>query len=143
MKAKKAIKKLIKQSKKTVKSESLKQLKSLKATPSPTRQSTTNNSSSIRGDLKELAGQVAVSAVKELAQPLNPVLSWFSEGGDYINLTTPANDSPVPEISKLRAIPTQPRSIVSLPLKSPPCKGCPALQNGVCKCAAKKFKSSA
>lgn len=33
------------------------------------------------------------------------------------------------------------QKILRLPLKSHPCKGCPALSKGICKCAAKKFAS--
>lgn len=144
MKAKKALKKLIKKSHKTPASAAMNQLKALKkaanasSTPNSVRQS-----SPIKDELKDLAGQVALSAAQELAQPLRPVLSWFNDAGGYVDLTTPANDAVKPNIKQAQIIPTQSRSLVSLPLKSPPCKRCPALTNGVCKCAAKKFKMSA
>ncbi|MEX0336443.1 hypothetical protein [Vibrio tubiashii] len=146
MKAKKTLKKLLKKSKKKATTASLEKLHYLKKEHIPADKSNNRNDTSLlASELKELAGQVALSAAQELAQPLNPVISWFNDGGGYIDLTTPANESVVPNIQKANIIPTQsqPRSVVSLPLKSPPCKRCPALQNGICKCAAKKFKMSA
>ncbi|MCG9582352.1 hypothetical protein L1D13_19125 [Vibrio tubiashii] len=146
MKAKKTLKKLLKKSKKKSTTASLEKLHSLKKEHIPAAKSNNRNDTSLlASELKELAGQVALSAAQELAQPLNPVISWFNDGGGYIDLTTPANESVAPNIQKANIIPTQsqPRSVVSLPLKSPPCKHCPALQNGICKCAAKKFKMSA
>ncbi len=145
MKAKKALKKLYKKSSKKAASHSLRQLKSLKNSTSLSGSSSSQAKSEISSELKDLAGQVLLSAAHELAQPLNPVLSWFDGGGGVVDLTSPANDPVTPKISKANIIPTQNpnRSVVSLPLKSPPCKRCPALQNGICKCAAKKFKMTA
>ncbi|MHA2938747.1 hypothetical protein ACXJY6_10710 [Vibrio sp. RC27] len=32
------------------------------------------------------------------------------------------------------------KNIATIPIKNPPCKKCPALKLGLCKCAVKKFK---
>lgn len=144
MSAKKALKKLKKKAVKKVKSTSLNQLQSLKNTKGSVSVSQAS-SSRLSAELKDVANDVAVSALSELAAPLSPVLSWLNGGmhsGGWEStprvvtstgkVAEPANDS-APKIN----------SIAMLPLKSPPCKRCPALSNGICKCAAKKFKLSA
>jgi hypothetical protein len=152
MKAKKALKKLYKKSKQHSVSHSMDQLKSLKK-PLSSQQSATPNTDSnpLLDDFKDLAGQVALSAAQELAQPLNPILSWFNDGGGYVDLAPVQRKANKLDVRQANLIATsaqpanqpQLRSIGTLPLKSPPCKRCPALANGICKCAAKKFKMSA
>ncbi|WP_157509061.1 hypothetical protein [Ferrimonas futtsuensis] len=89
---------------------------------------------SINPELRAVTLQAGQSAVRELMAPLNPLLSWFNEGG----IDFSAADSSSRQIQSIRQ-PARPLSM--LPLKSPPCKRCPALMGGQCKCAVKKFAS--
>lgn len=146
MKAKKALKKLYKKANKKAPSASAQLLKQLKKKDDSSLGSVAHSSpaNSSSKELQELAEQVAISAVSELAKPLSPVISWLNDAPFDISTSqrSAANTS-----SLSPAKPNQTLSNVSsigrLPLKSPPCKRCPALQNGLCKCAAKKFQLSA
>ncbi|WP_417348285.1 hypothetical protein [Ferrimonas sp.] len=83
-------------------------------------------------ELRAITLQAGQSAVRELMAPLTPLLSWFDEGGTGRSFA----DSHSPRIQSIQ----QPaRTLSMLPLKSPPCKHCPALMGGHCKCAVKKF----
>ncbi|BDY03794.1 hypothetical protein F0521_08350 [Ferrimonas sp. YFM] len=85
-------------------------------------------------ELRAITLQAGQSAVRELMAPLNPLLSWFNEGGIEFS----SSEASTPQIQSIR----QPaRPLTMLPLKSPPCKRCPALMGGQCKCAVKKFAS--
>ncbi|MCL1046960.1 hypothetical protein L2737_16805 [Shewanella electrodiphila] len=157
MSSKSALKKLKKKSKKLT-SKSLKQLNALTANSSKV----TYIQPQLKKELGQLSEQVVGNVVSELIQPLNPLLSWFrkegvrdggfSEGGIQAKqpqsaptnrVNTPTN-SPANEASRSAAgaVQIQPRSIAQVPLKSPPCKRCPALAGGNCKCAMKKFNIS-
>ncbi|MGL6258605.1 hypothetical protein [Vibrio sp. WXL210] len=147
MKAKKALKKLKKSSQKALKSQSIKQLDALKSETQVRKGSTERSASQMSAELRQVANQAAKSALSELATPLNPLLSWFNEGGIDWPTQTHGQSAPTQTasvVSRQTGNPTPSvKSIVHLPLKSPPCKRCPALSNGVCKCAAKKFKQIA
>lgn len=144
MNAKKALKKLKKKTEKKLKGTAIKKLASIKIN-TKISQPQIFKKNTLSSELKNVTNQAMISAVSELAAPLNPILSWLN-GGDFIDLTrgektenkldlnTHTNDS---------STPPQIKSIVHLPMKSPPCKRCPALSGGICKCAAKKFKMSA
>ncbi|WP_070964229.1 hypothetical protein [Vibrio sonorensis] len=143
MKAKKAIKKLIKKQKKAVLSPSLKKLKSLKNSDSAHLNKRQGSSTPISDEIKQVAEQALLSAGRELATPLNPILSWFNEGGfaaNYDLYTQPATGDKTQQTSSVKP---KIKSVVNLPLKSPPCKRCPALNSGLCKCAVKKFGMTA
>ncbi len=145
MKVEKSLKKLRKKMKKEAPSVALKQLRSLKNNQILASQvNSVEERTPLTNELRGLAGQVALSAAQELAQPLNPLLSWFSDaGGGHIDFSspTPVAQSAKVKVSQATLTPMQHQSIISLPLRSPPCKRCPALQNGICKCAAKRFRS--
>lgn len=150
MNAKKALKKLKKKAVKKVASSSNKQLSALKNNALGsvvTSQSRTSSSQSeLVNELKGVANQAAMSAAYELAAPLNPLLSWFNDAGGVVDFTTSTKkaSTPLPKQSANDAAPAfSVKSVGHLPLKSPPCKRCPALSNGICKCAAKKFRLSA
>ncbi|MFD2176244.1 hypothetical protein [Veronia pacifica] len=140
MGAKKALRKLKKQKEK-LKTESARQLMELaKSTVSSDDHPSTQRQHALSADLKAVSKEALTSMASELAVPFNPLLSWFNEGSIVVNLRN-SNDSE----GKQTAIVTAPtvKSITHLPLKSPPCKRCPALQNGICKCAAKKLQQHA
>lgn len=150
MKAKKALKKLKKKAVKKVASSSKKQLSALKnnslGLSVSSRSHTSSSQSELVNDLKGVANQAAMSAAYELAAPLNPLLSWFNDAGGVVDFTTSNKmaTTPLPKQSANDAAPAfSVKSVGHLPLKSPPCKRCPALTNGICKCAAKKFRLSA
>ncbi|WP_051252796.1 hypothetical protein [Ferrimonas kyonanensis] len=119
-------------------SSSLKKLKKLAkagrtATAKPTR-ILPGPSPQVRSELLAITQDAGLSAARELMSPLNPLLSWFNEGG---NLTfRPMNSTA--QAPQSRAV-TNNLSLARLPLKSPPCKRCPARMGGICNCARKKF----
>ncbi|WP_163370099.1 hypothetical protein [Endozoicomonas acroporae] len=87
-------------------------------------------------EVKSIVQDAVVSAARELAAPCNPLISWFQEGNDapFASVGV-SSDSLQSAVEKSR----REQSILHIPLKSPPCKQCPAKANGICKCAAKKF----
>ncbi|AZG36437.1 hypothetical protein [Shewanella psychromarinicola] len=128
MSVKKALRKLEKKHKK-IESKSLKQLHKL----SHIIDQGAANNSKWHHEIKELSQEIITSMVTELKIPLNPLISWFKEGSDDV-------DHSIKNIAKHQQY-SATRSILHIPLKSPACKKCPALANGVCQCAAKKFKN--
>lgn len=132
MNAKKALKKLKKKAEK-VPSRSAKQLMQLGKTAT----SAARVDDAVRREVKDISQQALLSAASELATPLNPVLSWFREGEElhFSTSSAPSIRSAVKMPSSIDAKQT----LVRVPLKSPACKRCPALNSGICKCAAKKF----
>jgi len=130
MSAKSALKKLKKQSQKTEK-KALKQLYKLSNNVGDNRAA--NNE--WHSEVKDLSQEVLTSVVVELAEPLSPVISWFKEGKDTPQFVSDKK-------KKSKSVQSRSHSLFSIPLKSPACKKCPALANGTCKCAAKKFKGS-
>jgi hypothetical protein len=132
MNTKKTLKKLKKKAKKTS-SQSLKQLKNLAKI-----ENTPESSYRLRAELQNVSQQALVSALSELTTPLNPILSWFNEGNTSshrVNQFHSAGLSP----PVFKDVASQKISLTTLPLKSPPCKRCPALTGGRCKCAMKKI----
>lgn len=123
-----------------VQSKSLQQLKELSAHRVNTDQHANHHISHWQSEFKQVSQQTLVNVASELVVPLNPVLSWFNEG-----ISTEFVGSRNKGVGIKKDVNVRPnvKSIVHLPLKSPPCKRCPALSNGVCKCAAKKLKISA
>lgn len=92
----------------------------------------------VKSELLQIVKCSGLEALSEIKAPLNPILSWFDEARTITLRSKPSiNIAPV-ELS----VSTQRRSLslASLPLKSPPCKKCPALNSGLCKCALKRFK---
>ncbi len=138
----KALKKLAKKvDKKQTKAK--KQLSKL-VNPKP---SYSSQQSQLAQELKNLSQQTLTSITAELATPFNPVLSWFGKGlalsPHSLSFTSPAahNGSvnmPPAGMAKIQKL-SPAASLARLPLKSPPCKRCPALAGGNCKCAMKKF----
>ncbi|OLQ70489.1 hypothetical protein BIT28_27100 [Photobacterium proteolyticum] len=132
MNTKKALKKLKKKVEK-VPNRSAEQLKQLGKAAA----SVAGGDEEVRREVIDISQQAMLSAVSELATPLNPVLSWFREGGE---LQFSASSSPsFRSAIKLPSSSNAKQTLVRVPLKSPACKRCPALNNGICKCAAKKF----
>ncbi|GAD90549.1 MULTISPECIES: hypothetical protein [Vibrio] len=165
MNAKKALKKLKKKSQKKIKKQGIEQLKKLKLDASKVKASNEGQlyfSDALKQDINQGVNQVIADVAYELATPLLPVLSWFNDHQHNIDIVEAplreqlkkpsslkdATSSAKPisvesprSSSKLQSRPA--KSILHVALKSPPCKRCPALQNGICKCAAKRYKLSA
>lgn len=149
MDAKKALKKLKKQAKKHTKNnEAITKLKKLKKKHNSKQTQHNHALGEFKKELSEAANQAMINAAYELATPLKPVLSWFNDDNQIIDIKEiTSNENNQPTSRKSNSAVTKPttgvKSIIHLPLKSPPCKRCPALQSGICKCAAKRFKMSA
>jgi len=102
------------------------------------------SSTAVQTELMELAKQTGLEALAEMKVPLNPILSWFDET-QVITLRskTPKTDKTTKRktlAQPISVVQNTPASLARMPLKSPPCKKCPALGNGLCKCALKRFK---
>ena len=144
MGAKKSLKKLKKKVEKKVQSKSMQQLGALASSTQNSNRPQQNSSSQWQAEFKQVSQQALVNVASELAAPLNPLLSWFNDGNVIpMPQMGRATSSTNGEIKKSAELRPNIKSIVHLPLKSPPCKRCPALSNGVCKCAAKKLQMSA
>ncbi len=145
MKANKALKELKKKSVHKLKSKSLEQLNALKMVHSFSNEKRTDGGrGKLSSELNDVANEAALSALSELAAPLSPIFSWLNGNGQG-SWTGHSNNISKRVLGKTSVNKSAPKisSIATLPLKSPPCKRCPALSNGICKCAAKKFKLSA
>ncbi|MCP4322815.1 MAG: hypothetical protein GY787_13400 [Alteromonadales bacterium] len=92
----------------------------------------------ITSELMQIAKQSGLEALREIKTPLNPILSWFDEA-PAITLSSKIATN-VWQDKTTTDNNHQTRSLARLPLKSPPCKKCPALNKGLCKCALKRFK---
>lgn len=148
MNSKKALKKLKKAVINGQLTGSKKQLRALEKQPGAhrpsTQHATSDNQPRLTEEVKTVANQALMQAANELIAPLNPLLSWF--GGINVSggVTSPRSNVSAIKQSANDASPIFAiKSVGHLPLKSPPCKRCPALSNGICKCAAKKFSLSA
>ncbi|KLV01792.1 hypothetical protein C9I90_05740 [Photobacterium aphoticum] len=145
MDAKKALKKLKK--KMHTHNDSQRALAGLK--PNVVRQRSVNDA--FKGEIKQISQDTLRSLASELTTPFNPLLSWFNEGyagpsmfsaGDSVarKTTTGSASSSKPNNGfTVASVAPQSTSLAKLPLKSPPCKRCPAMSGGMCKCAMKKF----
>ncbi|KFC97776.1 hypothetical protein [Leminorella grimontii] len=101
----------------------------------PIRQSEALKEDSVWGEVSQ---QVVGAMLGEVAKPLKPLLEWF----DYHEPSWPSAKEKIPSArGAMRPMPkgAQSPSILRLPLKSPPCKRCPARSGGICQCAAKRF----
>ncbi|MCL1128700.1 hypothetical protein [Shewanella sairae] len=141
MGSKSALKKLMKKSQK-VSSRSLKQLNSLAANNDKKQHISPN----LAAELNQLSYKVIGNVVQELTPPLSPILSWLNDGiavnqarGSIRPAIQPATDANLPAVTSIKMMPKKSVSILQIPLKSPPCKRCPAKMGGNCKCAAKKL----
>ena len=123
-----ALKKLKKNSKKQ---PSISSLVALKRLPK-------EKSSVVQSELIEIVKHSGLDVLSEIKTPLNPIISWFDEA-QVITLRSklPVTKSKDKAKGVMRNYKT---SLANLPLKSPACKKCPALNNGLCKCALKRFK---
>lgn len=92
----------------------------------------------VKSELIQIAKQSGLEALSEIKAPLNPILSWFDEAQTITLRSKPSVSRTQIEASMSNN--RQTISLASLPLKSPPCKKCPALNSGLCKCALKRFK---
>lgn len=145
-KAKKALKKLYKKKSEKPLSPSLIKLHTLKKSDFSSHTQENNISeNSTKHAFKELAEQVSISVISELIEPLHPVTSWFKDAPSKGIASNSPSISPRPKSgAAAQAIKvTTNNNIARSPLKSPACKRCPALNNGLCKCAVKQFKLSA
>lgn len=88
-------------------------------------------------DLKKLSGEVLSSVLSEIAAPANPLLSWFGTDSYSWGTSTLAVQPASANFRSTAPAPTT--ALAAIPLKSPACKKCPALNSGLCKCAMKKF----
>jgi hypothetical protein len=134
--AKKALKKLKKQHQKT-QSNALKQLKMILV-----RHTESEPIDSVfKQDFKAVTEVTVIKVISELSVPFNPIFSWFNKGDTMLSIehNTPSvinmPSSPMTLTKKSKVS----KSVMLLPLKSPACKRCPALKNGFCKCAIKRF----
>lgn len=134
MSALKALNKL-KKNKRVALTPSMLQLNNLKSSELPASQH-----EPIREDLKKLSNQVVLSMVSELSVPLNPLLSWFETSNSPIIALPNRHIAQSARITSIGHKNAEKRNLLLMqPLKSPPCKRCPALAGGICKCARKKF----
>lgn len=143
MSALKALKKLKKKPPQVI-NQSLAQLSALKK-DTAINHNHSINSRELKSDIKKLSNEVVLSMVSELSVPLNPLLSWFETSSSPISLSAlpstynraepSAGQQPAINIKTISVN----NAVLRQPLKSPPCKRCPALQGGICKCARKKF----
>ena len=92
------------------------------------------NAATIKQHLNEISIEATQRAARELLAPLTPLLSWLEIDSQPVQTT-----STQPAVVKQEATAT-PISMARLPYKSPPCKGCPAKQGGLCKCAQKRMQ---
>jgi len=133
--------------KKRTNSASIMALQTLNKQANVTRQTTDHIISSELMDIAKQSGLEILSEVKrevlnEAKGTFNPILSWFDEA-QVINVVSNTKQAHGAIQSKTQAPNNKVSSsqqLASLPLKSPPCKKCPALRNGLCKCALKRFK---
>ncbi|MEI6896920.1 MAG: hypothetical protein V5786_05435 [Psychromonas sp.] len=132
MNTKKALKKLKKKASKVSK-HSVSQL-------SKTMMNTVSINDELKHEIKQLSQQALSSAISELSTPLTPLLSWFNGGTNSIEIYSAKRKQATPSIpvNNQYNVKTQ---LAQFPLKSPPCKSCPARENGLCKCAMKKLAS--
>ncbi|MEI6859063.1 MAG: hypothetical protein V5788_04650, partial [Shewanella sp.] len=94
----------------------------------------------LKHEIKQVSRQTLSSVVSELSTPLTPLLSWFNEGTNLIEISSIVWQ----QKTQLKPVNNKHNAKIHLaqfPLKSPPCKSCPARQNGLCKCAMKKLAS--
>lgn len=133
--AKKALKKLKKKASKTSKHSSS-QLNKLRNT----LMSTVSVNDAFKHEMKQLSQQALLSAASELSIPFTPLLSWFNEGTNPITLYSTKPQQTTQPRSENNQYHTK-MQLAQFPLKSPPCKRCPARENGLCKCALKKLAS--
>ncbi|WP_435236599.1 hypothetical protein ACR30L_03170 [Psychromonas sp. PT13] len=78
-----------------------------------------------------------LKAVSEISTSSNAITNENKYGR-----TTQQNIIPIMNVNshpRRQAKKKKLQKILRVPLKSRPCGGCPALSNGICKCAAKKF----
>ena len=121
MKAKKALKKL-KKKKNKFKSKVFK----------PHNSMIIDNHSAVKAEAKAIGEVVTAQILTELSAPLTPILSWFDGSGSVLAGKNLKRKTRVRFQSNTR-------NLAALPLKSPPCKSCPARSGGLCKCALKRF----
>ncbi len=93
---------------------------------------------STSGELLDIAKSAGKVALIEAAGPLKPILSWLNEDS-YINVVdvSHCHTNSKQQVASPKQSHTA-QHIARLPLKSPPCKRCPALRGGLCKCALKR-----
>ncbi|WP_299020385.1 hypothetical protein [uncultured Photobacterium sp.] len=135
----KSVKALLKVPKK-VRKKSTKALKALQQQAQPIHTSQAATFRSTNNELAAIARQAGNDALEELAAPLQPVLSWFHTGGSEQtsrSLLSATGFSPAGSLTQTGKKTAS--SLLRLPLKSPPCKRCPALTGNICKCAAKRL----
>lgn len=92
----------------------------------------------LTGDLKQVGRQTGEAMARELLVPFSPLLSWFDDAPSIqLGSVAPTLSQ---QASANSGVPgSNAAAIARLPLKSPPCKRCPAQMGGLCKCAMKKF----
>ncbi|MGF1720683.1 hypothetical protein L4D20_11660 [Vibrio kyushuensis] len=114
--------------------------------------------SSMPTELREAANQAILNAINEITDSFTPTISWV-DGNDEPRCEDELKETHAYSESKRRkeklwrshglvkaSNTIQSSSIIptaDVPLKSPPCKSCPALQLGLCKCAMKRLQKSA
>ena len=91
-----------------------------------------DNHSVVKAEVKAIGEVVTTQILTELSAPLTPILSWFDGSG---NVLAGKNPKRTPRVS----LQSNTRNLAASPLKSPPCKSCPARSGGLCKCALKRF----
>jgi len=99
----------------------------------------------VSSQLIALVKQTGLEALNEVKTPLNPILSWFDEaqtiplGKQYGRQQGEDSKSEVKRTGVVASTADN-QHLARLPMKSPPCKRCPALSGGLCKCALKRLK---
>ncbi|OBT15544.1 hypothetical protein A9264_12820 [Vibrio sp. UCD-FRSSP16_10] len=164
MDASKALKKLKKKSVKKIKNKKVDKLKNLRLETGNADKTNHHSNDKLKGEIQSVVNQVMIDAAVELATPLKPILSWFNDHQGYQSdfveilgsdesISQKVKEAPVTPVAKKRVEKpvVQPQKISIQPananlyvaFKSPACKRCPALKNGICKCAAKRYQLSA
>lgn len=106
--------------------------------------------SSNSSEFKQAANQAILNAINELSESMNPKLSWVDANKSDSEKSSYSEARRRKEklwknhglVSKTKSTPATLPSI-DVPYKSPACKRCPALSNGLCKCAMKRVPKSA
>ncbi|AGH80514.1 hypothetical protein PCNPT3_02860 [Psychromonas sp. CNPT3] len=103
----------------------------------------------LQSELLHIVKQGGSEFIAEIKIPLLPIISWFNDTNNTLDSNTfqekkqkTKNKNKDPKKTKKEN--EKRLNIVtfsSKAFKNPPCKKCPALNKGLCKCALKYFKS--
>lgn len=98
----------------------------------------------IKKELRKVSSDTLSSVTSELSAPLAPIISWFQDTNETtLFASNQSYQSPQKNKRGIHPAKLQPKAnkiiMASSPLKSPPCKKCPAKTGNMCRCAMKKY----